>query len=322
MVRIAEACPPDIADNVLLSYMWNEVHGGKNLNVIISGLPRTGKSELALDLAWNLYRGSSPEYKRKFEIGKHVAWTKIDFQKKVRKYTDIGACLVWDEAGIAELGAHSRQFWSESNIGMSTLFQIMGFHQQICIITLPSKIMLDKHLRILSHIDILTYRINKRSNTCSAVFTLLEPSSAKQDEILTKFPRYIDEENLRYRIRQISVPRAPKEIISEYKAYSAVFKEWLESRLIAQEEARHVKNKGAASEEKLQTILRRIKARPRDYVGKRGTVDSYAIMYKEQVSFVESRQLKFLYDSWERERKSCLTDRKISGVVSEPATST
>lgn len=288
--------PPDISDNPIFRYMWNAVHNGGNLNVIINGLPRTGKSELALDFMWNLYRGTTKDYEHKFEVKKHVAWSKIDFQKKVSKYKDIGACLGWDEAGIAELGAHARQFWSEGNIALSTLFQIMGFHQQMCFITLPMKIMLDKHLRMLSHISILTYKIDRNKNRCKAIVKWLEPSSSKSNEILSKYPRYVTDVG-RYRVKSISIPRPPIEVVEEYKAYSEVFKDWLEKRLIQQEEKRHFdKTIQAPRKRQLNDIFEKIKKNPAPYLFRDGKINVASVQMLENVPYHTASEVRAMWN--------------------------
>lgn len=259
--------PPDIRGNIILSPIWRAVHSGGNRIVLINGLPRTGKSELAINMAYHLFRGPGPEFKHLFEVGKHCKWSKIDFQKIVQKYDRVGACLVWDEAGISELGAHARQFWSQSNIALSTLFQIMGFHNQIALITLPMKTMLDKHLRLLSHVNVETLKISKASNTCKAKFFWVEMST-RSDAPFTKYPRFIDSEGFRCRAKVVSVPRAPDRIRREYAVYSNVFKKWLEKRLIRGEVTRTVgsdKVTRKTSVEKLREVYEVLAKNPKAY---------------------------------------------------------
>ena len=303
--------PPDISTNPIFRHMWNSVHDGGNLNVIVNGLPRTGKSELALDFMWNLYRGTTTDYEHKFEPKKHLAWTKIDFQKNVQKYKEIGACIGWDEAGIAELGAHARQFWSEGNIALSTLFQIMGFHQQICFITLPMKMMLDKHLRMLSHISILTYKVDRKTSRCKAIVKWLEPSSSKTNEILSKYPRYVTDMG-RYRVKAISVPRAPPEIVKEYKEYSEVFKDWLEKRLISQEERRHDSKKiEPPKTRQLNEVFEKIKKNPAPYIYPDGKINVSSVQMLEDLPYHKASEIRAM---WNRTNKRI--DEKLKKDIS------
>jgi len=285
--------PPDIQQNVVFRHIWNEVHeAGKNQITITSGLPRTGKSELDVNCAWNLYRGTGKDFEHKFEIEKHCKWSKLDFQKTIKKYKEIGSTPMWDEAGIAELGAHARQFWSESNIAISTLFQIMGFHRQIVFISLPMKIMLDKHLRLLSHVNIETFKVKPKKNRCYAKVWWIEMSS-QANNVYAKYPRFIGLDGLRYRIKTISMPRAPPEIVKKYKLYSEVFKEWLENKLIREEESRQQKFEVSANV-KLKNLVKKIRADPTKYKDEKGRYDIYAIMMLENTS----RDLAYAARGW------------------------
>jgi len=260
-------CPPDIADNVILRMIWNAPHENKmNQIIVTNGLPRTGKSELNIDLAWALYRGTTKDFEHKFDPAKHCKFTKLDFQRSIRNYRDVGACLDWEEAGIAELGANAREFWSQSNRAISTLFQIMGFGRQICLISLPMKIMLDKHLRSLCHVYIETYKVKVHKKRCIAKVWLSEMSS-KKGELLQKYPRFT-ENGVRFIIKSVSIPRAPKEILEEYWEREHIFKNWLQDKLIREEEARQkskeVKRKGFVGTD-LGKILEKVKSKPDVY---------------------------------------------------------
>lgn len=263
--------PPDIAKNPVFRQIYSVPQEGGNQIILTNGLPRTGKSEVDLDFAYALYRGGPPDWEHKFDPGKHMAWEKITLQKNVRRFNDIGTSLIWEEAGIAEFGAHARQFWSESNISLSTLFQVMGFHRQLCFINLPMKIMLDKHLRLLSHVQIETYKIKKSKDRCLAKVWWVE-MAANTSEAYNKYPRFIAN-GLRYRVKTISVPRAPKEIREEYLARSIPFKQWLEDRLITQEEGRRDASTVVQGKQSvratLPAIADKIRANPQMYLKRR-----------------------------------------------------
>ena len=266
-MRKLSDCPTDIKNQPVLRMIWNATHDNKmNQIIVTNGLPRTGKSELNIYLAWALYRGQTKDFEHKFDVSKHVSFEKIGFQKSMGKYMDIGACLDWEEAGIAELGANAREFWSQSNRAMSTLFQVMGFGRQVCLISLPMKMMLDKHLRSLCHVYIETFKVKVHKNRCIAKVWLNEMSSRK-GELYQKYPRY-SVDGVRSVIRSISVPRPPKEVLEEYWWREQMFKEWLKEKLIREEEGRQkIKQfkEGGSLNQRLSEVLEKVKADPATY---------------------------------------------------------
>ena len=225
--------PPDIKKVVPLRHLWNAVHEDRsNQIVLVNGLPRKGKSVLACSFAWHLYRGTTGDFEHKFDVEKHVAFSKLDIQQAIKKYKTVGACLIWEEAGIAELGAGARDFWSSGNKALSTLFQTMGFRRQIVFVTLPTKIMIDKHLRLLSHVEIEAFKVNRRKKRCLARIKWNEMGN--KGDIYGKYPRYV-EDGLRKRIKTLSIPLPPDEVLKEYEYRSELFKEWLQNKLISDE---------------------------------------------------------------------------------------
>lgn len=278
--------PPDIKGIVPLHKLWRETHENKmNQIVLINGLPRKGKSEIGLNFAYHLYRGTGKDFEHKFDVAKHVDFTKLDHQKALRKYTTVGACLQWEEAGVAELGASAREFWSGGNKSLSTLFQTMGFRRQIDFITLPSKVMLDKHLRMLAHVEIEAYKVKPAKRRCFARIRWNEPSS-REDKVYSKYPRYI-EDGLKKRIKTISVPRAPEEIRREYVARSEVFKKWLQDKLVGDEEKRLTKTGKKSAVVRLKQKFNKIKqaGNYREYWDeKKKNFDVHSIIMLEDIS--------------------------------------
>ena len=126
--------PPDIRQNPILHKIWQNVYF-KNMNqiILVTGLPRTGKSELCLYLAWALDRGRtfSPTGKkiwsRRFSVD-HIRWKLPEFIEMVNdpKHKTVGRALIWEEAGTEE-GANARLFFSTNNLTASSLFQILGY---------------------------------------------------------------------------------------------------------------------------------------------------------------------------------------------------
>ncbi|MFH1255767.1 MAG: hypothetical protein V1494_00605 [Candidatus Diapherotrites archaeon] len=212
--------PKLVAGSPFLSDVWRQVHRNKGSQIIlVNGLPRTGKSELCLVFAHAL----DPN----FSVQNNVAFNKLQFLQLVRKNNYVGAVNIWEEAGLMEYGASAREFWSADNRRMSSLFQSMGFHRQICIVNLPQKIMLDKHLRSLCHWIVETKSIDVQRGKVKFKVFHIQPS----DKIFyKKYIRVFEDDGIT-KIMSFVAPRPPMDILEEYWAREKLFKEMVSDKL-------------------------------------------------------------------------------------------
>jgi hypothetical protein len=211
--------------NAVLEQIWKKVHIDKmNQIILIDGLPRTGKSELGLYVGEQL----DPT----FTIDR-VAWKYADFLQMIMESKSKGhQVFMWDEAGIADWGANARQFWSEGNMSASTLFQTMGFKENICIINLPMKMMLDKHVRSLIHVNIKTKRIITRKGVCDAKVFFLRPKDDGKDT-KTIYPR-VSLAGIKHKIKALYFPRPSTKLRKAYKVRSEIVKQELQQKLVSE----------------------------------------------------------------------------------------
>jgi len=216
--------PEHLEDNVVERAIWEKVHIDKmNQIILIDGLPRTGKSELGLRLAEDL----DPT----FSIDR-IAWKYCDFLELSKNSESKGhQVFMWDEAGIADWGANARQFWSEGNMSASTLFQTMGFKENIAIISLPMKMMLDKHVRSLIHVNIKTLKVMPRKGMCKTKTFFIVPKDDGDSK--TIFPR-IKIDGCKFRIKSQYWGRASKKLRKDYKQKSEGVKQELQDKLVAE----------------------------------------------------------------------------------------
>lgn len=222
--------PPEIKASPVLRELWKMVYKKKmNLIILVNGLPRTGKSELCLALAYFLDRGSvEAGFPYRFDV-ENIRWKYGEFLSLVKNKNEIGTCLIWEEAGTIE-GTNARKFFSENNISASSLFQTLGYKRQIAFINLPCKIMLDKHVRQLVHAIIDTTEVNTTKGRCIAKFYWSKYNPVK-DIQYRNLPQYFDESGILKKVNTIAVGRAPKALREAYIKRERVFKDELQARL-------------------------------------------------------------------------------------------
>lgn len=256
--------PPDIRKNPVLNRIWNNVYL-KNMNqiILVTGLPRTGKSELCLYLAWALDRGArATDWHRRFSID-HIRWKLPEFIEMINdpKHKIAGRALIWEEAGTEE-GANARLFFSVNNLTASSLFQILGYNRQIVIINLPNKIMLDKHVRMLAHAVIETQAINLTLESCKAKYYWNHMAGVSKKEGYVTLPTFFKKE-VGYQTGTITVPRPPKEIISQFKIREAEFKSRLQKKLAIRSNAEM--DRAIEEPKSMRELYDEVKADPERY---------------------------------------------------------
>jgi len=144
--------------------------------------------------------------------------------------------FMWDEAGIADWGANARQFWSEGNLSASTLFQTMGFKENIAIINLPMKMMLDKHVRSLIHVNIKTIKVLPKKAMCRAKTFFLKPSD-DGSYVKTIYPR-IKIGGVKYKMKTQLWGRPSDKLRKAYKKKSEIIKQVLQKKLVDEAQLR------------------------------------------------------------------------------------
>lgn len=218
-----ETLPPnkDFDTNPILWEIYSNVHlRNSNQIIIVNGLPRTGKSETCLDLSYVLDRDPIDGGYR-FSLD-NMKYTLKDYMRLISENNTIGQSLVWEEAGLAEYGANSRDFFREENKDASTIFQSMGFKRHLNFINLPLKGMLDKQLRSLVHWQIYTEKIDS-NNFCIARLYKQKIIPGREEIYNNKYA-YVTRYGSVNTVFKIKIPRAPLELRREYKNISDAFK--------------------------------------------------------------------------------------------------
>lgn len=210
----------DFADVPVLWDIFQNVHlNNSNQIILFNGLPRTGKSEACVDFGYVLDRDPMDGSYR-FSIDK-IKMTLKEYMEMIKTNNEIGACMQWEEAGLAEYGANAREFFSKDNKDASTVFQSMGFKRQINLINLPLKSMLDKQIRSLVHWIVTTERISEQYCIAKIYKTKL---IAIHDDVITPRYKFVDPFGVIRKVSWIKIPRAPRPLRKEYKIMSDAFK--------------------------------------------------------------------------------------------------
>lgn len=105
-----------------------------------------------------------------FDISR-VAFSADEFLRIVRRDLPPGSAVLFDEAGV---DAGARRSMSSINIVMSHTFQTIRNKNNVVFITVPSMSMVDKHIRMLSHLLLVTKGINYVSGVARLrVYTMI-----------------------------------------------------------------------------------------------------------------------------------------------------
>lgn len=219
-----DSLPPhdDFRDVPIFWEIYKNMHLlNSNQIILFNGLPRSGKSEASLDFAWNL--DVHPETgARLFDI-KNISYTLKNYMASIKNTERVGAALTWEEAGLSEFGANSRDFLSKDNKDASTIFQSMGFKRHLNLINLPLKTMMDKQLRSLVHWIVTTEKINTKNQCCAKIYKT--DLKTINDEVWNKRYTFADSHGIIKKVSGIRIPRAPIEVRREYKIISDRFKQ-------------------------------------------------------------------------------------------------
>lgn len=219
--------PREIKNNSFYSNVINRVHNNNgNFNIIVDGLPRSGKSRACLKMAWDLDR-SSISYRHRFDP-KNICFSFQEVLKRVNRLPEksVGRVIVWEEAG-SYMGVNSRSWHSDFNMEASKLFQTMGYRRLILIVNLPHYYMLDKQVRMLIHAKITMEKIDRSKGRSKGRLEIISPHRNEYDIFRTPGVKVGKSGNTNYRTLYFNQP--PKNLDSVYSSMERGFKnKWIE----------------------------------------------------------------------------------------------
>lgn len=215
----------DFVANPIFQQIYNNCHTNQmNQIIVVTGLPRTGKSELCIYSAWALDRDARGNHL--FDPETQIVKTMEELTEFIDSNNRTGANVVWEEAGISEKGANAREWQKKENILLNDIFQIMGMKKHIVWINLPRTFFLDKGARSLSHWNVETLRVNFKTLECYARFRQVGWNT-KKNEPMNIRPKFFRDG--RYTISQVvRVPQAPHLIRKAYYDMQKQYKrQWI-----------------------------------------------------------------------------------------------
>lgn len=174
--------PPHLRNSPTLRYLWRRMHvNNKNCMMCIVGDPGNGKSWAALRLAELL----DPA----FHADK-VAFRPQRLLERINEEHPTGDLTVADEAGVS---MNAKTWWESDQIQVGNILETWRHQNRGLIFTLPIFQKLQKDARGLIDVLLTAYGINRRDNTSTWRFQLVETNNVTGD-IYRPYPRLPDPE--------------------------------------------------------------------------------------------------------------------------------
>lgn len=178
-------------ENPFVALIQDRIKNNKNCIMAIVGGTGSGKSYTALALAEML---NPPVYDKKGKLIKkgfsidQVVFHGNEFLKLVRSDMDKGSVIIFDEAGI---DMQSRSFMTFLNKTLSAVMQTVRYKNHIIILTVPEISFVDKQIRNLLHVLLVTAGINKRARI-NYVKPYLISTAKTYDKTYNPHPKFKD----------------------------------------------------------------------------------------------------------------------------------
>lgn len=264
-----------ISATLMIDQIRKEIRDGGNVNVVITGLPRSGKSLTMESIAYAF----NPA---KWTI-ENTAW---DIQPFIELYNkaEKGSILKFDEAGV---GMSSREWYEKKNKKLTFIIQTYGFKNLLVIMTTPSFDFIDVTARKLFHhyIHINKKYKNKGYVSCKWRWIKYNPQNGK-----TYLERPIVRVgNAGIRVNGFKIRLPPKFVIDAYNRKSEEWKQKFGE--IIEKELSEVQVKKPTDEELFQRMI----AEPEKFISKK-TRKGYKVTASDlQVKLNLSRDKAWLF---------------------------
>jgi len=224
--------PKDLV-SVVLRMPWSNVYAkNSSANIIITGVPGSGKSYVAIQLADVLCRDSS--WNPVFDVRSNLALEPMRFRELVARDDPVGRAIVGDEFGLQAAG---RKYATQDNIDMSFTFQIMRYNRRFTILTVPDASMIDKHMRITAHLWIHVEG-HDDWHSWGRIYLLDQGVSIERSEIYTKKVRFTSKQGNYYVVQKFFCPPPRKALARVYEDMSTTWKKRKELALLASAKAK------------------------------------------------------------------------------------
>lgn len=222
--------PNKILKQPILKYIWLQTHRhNSNFILLVVGLPGKGKSYAALSFLESLMVDESGKSKLTAEnCMDNVCFSVQDFRERIEKAQQ-NDVVVLEESGVL---ANARNFYEQSNINLSSVFQTMRFRNQVIILTLPAGSYLDKQLRNLVH-GTLVMKGHDDQESHGKFF--LHSYNAMRNQIYQKYFRFFDSDGTAYKITKLRFRKPSAWLTELYEVKHTAWKRKLQKKIDVEE---------------------------------------------------------------------------------------
>lgn len=266
-------------------WRWKQrIRKGGNVNVILTGSPRLGKSVTMEGIAY-IY---NPE---RYSVS-NVVW---DIEPFVQRYNEarIGDSIRFDEAGV---GVNSRDWFAKKSKQFVAIMQTMGFKNLLVMMTTPSFDYIDSQARKLFHWYI---EVVERENNYVVLKVRELQYNAQTGKTYFKRPLVRNKDGTPYYMDVVKFYRPPQRIIDDYDKASETWKEKMGKDI--QKLIKEAYREEVDEDEAVKTIL----AQPEYFTkkwGKKSIISQEVIENHFKIRLRAARRIKFAAE--ERLKKS------------------
>lgn len=212
LTRGAKSVRQHVMDSDVVKEIAYKLINGTGQNMLITGLPGSGKSWTALSLAVQICKITGAKFRPE-----HICFTPLQFSQVYNdeKLTPEFSVLIFDEAGVS-YGARDSQTSANKTFGQ--VIQTIRYRKLLIILTTPDMSFIDIVARKSLHWWLETVEIDRKNGLC-----YLKPHTVDviqmTGDILYPFPRFDD-----YMVDSLLVSKVAQDIAAQYEKVSHEYK--------------------------------------------------------------------------------------------------
>lgn len=222
LTRGAKSVRQHVNDSDVVKEIAYKMLGGTGQNMLITGLPGSGKSWTALSLAIQISKITGAKFRPE-----HVCFTPLQFSQVYNdeNLTPEFSTLIFDEAGVS-YGARDSQTTANKTFGQ--VVQTIRYRKLLVILTTPDMSFIDVVARKSLHWWLETVEIDRKNGLCYLKPHVVDVIQMTGD-ILYPFPRFDD-----YMVDSLIVSKVQSDIAEQYEKVSHEYKKQIAVQAEAQ----------------------------------------------------------------------------------------
>ncbi len=275
--------------NFIAHITRKRIRQNKNLILAILGDTGSGKSYAAVSLAEEI----DPTFN-----ADRIVFSVRDFMAllnsgKLKK----GNVIILDEAGTsAAMG--SREWYSITNKVMNYVLQTFRKDNIIVIFTTPDNTFLDKQVRSLLHMILVTEKIDFKKEMCYVKIFCIQ-NNPLYKEPYKKKPRIKIPGQPIFKLNYFGIKKPSKELTKQYEVKKNLFLKQYNRQIYAQLEEFEGKTSNKEPGEKVVYKLTELEDKARDYLRQGHNITSTALLMKRDKSQISQIKKNILKKGWE-----------------------